>query len=61
VGSRLGATVTALAALALVGYVCVTHADDVGRAFAAVPAWAVGITWWSMTPLCRAQAAFASM
>jgi hypothetical protein len=43
VGSRLGATatVTALAALAVVGVVCVAHAGDVARAFAAVPARAV--------------------
>jgi hypothetical protein len=41
VRSRLGATLTAGGALALIGVVCVTHADDVARAAAAVPAWAV--------------------
>jgi uncharacterized membrane protein YbhN (UPF0104 family) len=41
VGGRLGATVTALGAFALIGVVCVLHAADVGRAIAAVPAWAL--------------------
>jgi hypothetical protein len=41
VRGRLGAAVTALAALALVGALCVMHAGDVGAAFAAVPAWAI--------------------
>ena len=39
--SRLGATAITLGALALIGVVCATHAADIGRAAAAVPAWAV--------------------
>ena len=38
--SRLGAAVTSIAALAVVCALCVTHADAVGAAFAAVSAWA---------------------
>jgi hypothetical protein len=41
VRGRLGAAVSAVAALALVGVLCVTHARAVGAAFAAVPAWAI--------------------
>jgi hypothetical protein len=41
VGGRLGTTVTALAALALVGYVFVAHGADVARALVAVPPWAI--------------------
>jgi hypothetical protein len=40
VGSRLGATVTALGVLAVVCAVCAAHAGEVARAFAAVPVWA---------------------
>ena len=38
-GNRLGSAVMTLGALALVGVLCVTHADDVGQAFTTVPAW----------------------
>jgi hypothetical protein len=41
VGGRLGTTVTALAPLALVGYLCVAHGADVARAVVAVPPWAI--------------------
>lgn len=39
-GRRLGTTVIALAALAIVCAVCVANAGDAGRAFATVPLWA---------------------
>ena len=38
-GNRLGSAVMRLGALALVGVLCVTHAEDVGQAFTTVPAW----------------------
>ena len=39
-GRRLGTTAIALASLVVVCAVCVAHAGDAGRAFAAVPLWA---------------------
>lgn len=55
---RLGAPVTALAALVLIGGVCVTNAADAGRAVAAVPAWAVtaAVGLHVMTLVLRSEA-----
>ena len=39
-GNRLGSAVVTFGVLALVCGLCVAHADDVGDAFTAVPAWA---------------------
>ncbi len=57
-GSRLGAAVSSIAVLGILGALCVTHADEVGAAFAAVPAWAVAaaIALHVMTLVLRSEA-----